>query len=299
MCFWRNEMTRVAKMLFGGSLAWVAVGVMVLTACPLLAADVTAPATTKPAPIIPTPDQAALIKQVQAEPTDEPAAKFDLNLADRKGVPNEHFGQMDQYFSNKHESFLKRDKAGPIGLLFVGDSITDFWGGRGAKVWAKEYGKFDPADFGVSGDRTEHVLWRIANGELDGISPKVVVLMIGTNNINSTADKIIAGDSKIVEQIHAKLPDTKLLLLGIFPRGVDPKKSKSVAAIRDKISTVNAAIARLDDGAKTRYLDIGDKFLTPDDVLTPEVMPDGLHPSARGYQIWADAMRPLLEEMMK
>jgi lysophospholipase L1-like esterase len=292
-------MTRVAKMLFSGFLAWFAVGVMVLTACPLLAADSTAPATTKPAPIKPTPEQAALIKKVQAEPLDEPAAKYDRNLTNRRGSRNDHFGQLDQYFLDKHESFLKRDKAGPIGLLFMGDSITDFWMGRGAKVWAKEYGKFDPADFGVSGDRTEHVLWRIENGELDGISPKVVVLMIGTNNINSSADKIIAGDTKIVEEIHAKLPETKLLLLGIFPRGVDPKKSRGVAATREKISTVNAALAKLDDGAKTRYLDIGDKFLTPDGVLTPEVMPDGLHPSANGYQIWADAMRPLLEEMMQ
>jgi beta-glucosidase len=201
-------------------------------------------------------------------------------------------------FMRMHESFLKRGKDGKIGVLFLGDSITEGWGTRGKDIWTKAYSAYDPANFGIGGDQTQHVLWRIDNGELDGINPKVVVLMIGTNNIGYPAADITKADVKIVSEIHQKLPDTKVLLLGIFPRGADPKSPK-VAAMREKIKQVNAELAKLDDGSKTRYLDIGDKFLTPDGVITKEIMADALHPTAAGYQIWVDAMQPLLDEMMK
>jgi lysophospholipase L1-like esterase len=125
-----------------------------------------------------------------------------------------------------------------------------------------------------------------------------VVLMIGTNNIGDTAENIIKGDTKIVAEIHAKLPDTRLLLLGIFPRGADPK-NPGTASLRAKITEVNASLAKLDDGAKTRYLDIGGKFLDADGALPKDIMPDALHPNAKGYQIWADAMQPLLDSMLK
>src|SRR5437762_12515461 len=127
----------------------------------------------------------------------------------------------DARFMKLHESFLKRRAEGPIGLLFLGDSITMLWT-KAPDVWNKYYGKFQPANFGIGGDHTEHVLWRIENGELDGISPKVVVLMIGTNNTaTNTADEIADGDEKLVEEIRAKLADTKSVLLGIFPHGPD------------------------------------------------------------------------------
>jgi len=220
------------------------------------------------------------------EPADQPAPKLG-----KDGAPQARFMQL-------HESFLKRGKDGKIGVLFLGDSITEGWNARGKEVWTKTYGKEDPANFGISGDKTEHVLWRIDNGELNGINPKVLVLMIGTNNIGYPAEDIAKADVKIISEIHAKLPDTKVLVLGIFPRGADPKDPK-VAGMRDKIKQVNQVLAKLDDGSKTRYLDIGDKFLTPDRMLTKEIMPDALHPNAKGYQIWADAMQPLLDEMMK
>jgi lysophospholipase L1-like esterase len=276
----------------------MAVAVILLTAPSCLAADTTSAPSTAPATAAPTQEQADFIKKVHSQPIDEPFAKYDIHVANKDGSPNPNFGKLDAHFSTKHEEFLKRGKSGPIGVLFLGDSITEGWGGGGKKVWAEEYGKLDPANFGISGDQTEHVLWRIANGELDGISPKVVVLMIGTNNIGYPADQIAAADTKIVEQIHAKLPDTKLLLLGIFPRGADPTNT-GTAGMREKIKTVNLALAKLDDGSKTRYLDIGDKFLTPEGALGKDIMPDALHPNAKGYQIWADAMRPLLDEMLK
>ncbi len=205
-------------------------------------------------------------------------------------------------FMELHRAFIWRGKEGPINLLFLGDSITEGWinGGRQAPdVWKQHYWQYQPADFGIGGDRTQHVLWRIANGELDGLNPKVLVLMIGTNNsaVNS-AEEIIAADKKIVEEIHAKLPETKVLVLGIFPRGADPKEPK-IAALRDKLKQVNAELAKLEDGNKTRYLDFGDKFLNEQGVLTKDIMPDALHPNHKGYEIWADAMQPLLDEMMK
>ena len=230
-------------------------------------------------------------------------------------------------FQKKHEEFLQRGKAGPIGVLFLGDSITEGWG-KAPEVWEKFYKQYDAANFGIGGDRTEHVLWRIANGELDGIHPKVVILMIGTNNTSANdADQIAAADKKIVKEIQAKLPETKVLLLAVFPRGprppavakpapaapgakpakpAAPKPVVSAQAMAEDaakrmaiINAINKELAKLDDGKKVRYLDLGPKFLGADGKIPMDVMPDQLHPNAKGYQIWADAMQPLLAEMLK
>src|SRR3984957_15791827 len=112
-------------------------------------------------------------------------------------------------WEKRHEGFVKIAQQGGIDILFMGDSITDFWRNRGSNVWNQCYAPRHAANFGISGDRTEHVLWRIDNGELDGIHPKVLVLLIGTNNIGYPADQILKGDLKIVQEIHEKLPDTK------------------------------------------------------------------------------------------
>lgn len=219
-----------------------------------------------------------------------------LPPVEKADVSAPKYGDGDQIqprFQTMHESFLRRGKEGPIGVLFLGDSITARWA-QSPDIWEKHFGAYQPANFGIGGDRTQHVLWRIDNGELDGISPKVVVLMIGTNNIGSSAEEITRGDKKIVEQIHQKLPNTKLLLLGIFPRSAN-----ATDPARAKIKAVNAELAKLDDGNKTRYLDIGDKFLDPNGNITKEMMPDALHPASVGYQIWADAIQSLLDEMMK
>jgi beta-glucosidase len=227
-------------------------------------------------------------------------------------------------FMQKHEEFLKRGKSGPIGVLFLGDSITEGWG-KAPEVWEKYYKQHDPANFGIGGDRTEHVLWRIANGELDGIHPKVLVLMLGTNNTGSNdADSIAAADKKIIKEIRTKLPDTKVLVLAVFPRGprpptvpkaapgakpakpAAPKPVVSAQAMAEDaakrmaiINAVNKELAKLDDGKMVRFLDINPKFLGADGKIPMDVMPDQLHPNAKGYQIWAEAMQPLLEEMMK
>jgi beta-glucosidase len=219
--------------------------------------------TPAPVPLPRTPDQAATPTPVSRNPT-------------------------------RHAECLYRIKEGDIGLLFLGDSITDFWPRRGEYSWLK-FAPYNPADFGISGERTDDVLWRITNGELDGIHPKVVVLMIGTNNATAgdQSEWTAAGIEKIVATIRVKLPESKILLLGIFPR--DPKAN----ARRTINANVNAIISKLDNGSSIRYLDIGNVFLDTNGDIPPDIMPDKLHPAAAGYDRWYAAMLPLLTEMMK
>lgn len=197
-------------------------------------------------------------------------------------------------FLKLHEAYVKIAKEGKTDLLFLGDSITFGWNAN-KPIWEKAFGAYNPANFGIGGDRTQHVLWRIENGELDGIKPKAVVLMIGTNN--SASDKpedTAAGVTKIVKTIQAKVPSAKILLLAIFPRGDKPNP------LRAKNEAVNKIIAKLADGRNVFFMDIGDKFLEPDGVtLTRETMPDLLHLSPKAYQAWADAISPKLAELMR
>jgi lysophospholipase L1-like esterase len=202
----------------------------------------------------------------------------------------------------RHEGFVKLAQQGGIDILFMGDSITDFWRNRGSNVWNQYYAPRHAANFGISGDQTQHVLWRLDNGELDGIKPKVVVLMIGTNNtgkdrngnLHNTIPQIIAGVQAVVADIRTRLPDSKILLLAIFPRG-----NKIDDFQRGEVAIVNTVLAKLDDGKMVKFLDIGANFLEADGTLPRSIMPDFLHPNQHGYQIWADAMNPTLDEMLK
>ena len=202
----------------------------------------------------------------------------------------------------RHEGFVAQAKQGGIDILFMGDSITDFWLNRGANVWNKYYAPRHAANFGISGDRTQHVLWRMDNGELAGTKPKVVVLMIGTNNtgkernsdkIRNTVPETIAGVQEVVADIRARLPESKILLLAIFPRGTldDPQRAQ--------VALINTVIAKMDDGKMVRFLDISPRFLDSDGTLPRSLMPDLLHPNEQGYQIWADAIEPTLDVMLK
>jgi lysophospholipase L1-like esterase len=202
----------------------------------------------------------------------------------------------------RHEEFVAEAKHGGVDLLFVGDSITDFWRTRAPALWQARYGKLRAANLGISGDRTQHVLWRLDHGEVDGLNPKVIVLMIGTNNTGLEGDRLTPrnspaeaaeGVAAVVSELRKKLPAAKILLLAVFPRShlaTDPA--------RLEVAAVNQRIAGLDDGHHVRYLDIGSKFLTADGTLEPTVMPDYLHPNARGYEIWAEAMQPTLDELL-
>jgi beta-glucosidase len=213
----------------------------------------------------------------------------------------------DGVFQKKHEAILARAKSGPIGLLFLGDSITERWH-IAPHIWETYYGKYQPANFGIGGDRTNHVIWRIEHGALDGIAPKVVVFMLGTNNsLDYSAEEIAAADRKIIGMIRAKLPDTKILVLGIFPRGPRDRTGKPVteagveeAAKRMRtIDAVNRDLATLDNGRDIRFLNINAVFMGQDGKIPNAIMPDQLHPGPAGYQLWADAMQALLGEMLK
>jgi len=187
-------------------------------------------------------------------------------------------------------------------LLFLGDSITEGWT-KAPDLWKENFEQYQAANFGISGDRTEHVIWRIEDGVLKGLRPKVVVLMLGTNNSSSqTGKEIAAANSRVVELIRAKIPEAKVLLLAIFPRGPrkgsDGRLDDGVARMK-VIHEANLELAKLDDGKQIRFLDIGAKFLGSDGKIPEALMPDQLHPNAAGYAVWADAMRPLLEEMLR
>lgn len=204
-------------------------------------------------------------------------------------------GAPNASFMANHEKFLALAKEGKARLVFLGDSITAGWGGNQA-IWKTHFGKHDPVNFGIGGDRTQHVLWRLENGELDGLKPKALVLMIGTNNIGGdTAEGITKGVTKIVEFIRTKSPETKILLLAIFPRGKDAVRGQPPA----KLKQINTALAALDNGSTIHFMDIGDRFFEPDGTLSKEVMPDFLHLSAKGYQIWADAISAKVDELMQ
>lgn len=206
-------------------------------------------------------------------------------------------GEPQAAFIKAHESFVAIAKEGTAGLVFLGDSITAGWKAQPG-VWEKAFGKYRPANFGIGGDRTQHVLWRITNGELDGIKPKAVVIMIGTNNSASDpADGIARGITKIVETVREKQPQAKILLLAVFPRGNRP--DGNLGELNEKLKEVNAIIAKLDDGKKVFFLDIGHQFVQGGGPISKEIMPDFLHLSARGYEIWADAISPKLAELMK
>jgi beta-glucosidase len=236
------------------------------------------------------------------------ASQCHAQTAALKPSASEAFPKKDDgTFLKKHEAILARAKSGPIGLLFLGDSITERWR-IAPHIWETYYGKYQPANFGIGGDRTSHVIWRIEHGELDGIAPKVTVLMLGTNNsLDYNAEQIAAADRKLVSMIRARLPDTKILVLGIFPRGPRDREGNPItqahideAARRmQTIDAVNRDLARLDDGKTIRFLNINEVFLGQDGRIPRAIMPDQLHPGAAGYQLWADAMQPLLESMLK
>jgi lysophospholipase L1-like esterase len=197
--------------------------------------------------------------------------------------------------TNRQAEVLQRakDNPGPCDIVFLGDSITQRWEREGQATWAKYYGDRKCLNFGVGGDRTQHVLWRIANGQLEGVRPKVAVLMIGTNNSkDDDPSDILAGVRTIVQELRTRLPDTKVLVLGIFPRG------ETFNGQRAKLLQVNQALARLADGKMVHYLDFGSQLIEDDGSIRREIMSDFLHPTARGYEIWAAAMEPKLKELL-
>ena len=236
----------------------------------------------------------------------------DANLDDYKNLANRHPGLLrekghlglqshDGRVEFRKIEIKELAKKGDIEVIFLGDSITDAWGGEGhneksngGEIFEKEFKPLKTANFGIRGARTQHILWGLQHGVLEGIHPRIVMLMIGTNNIGDNTAQEIADDiTAIVKEIHKSSPATKILLLGIFPRGEKP------APVRDKIKGVNVIISRLDDGGKTvKYLDISDMFVQPDGTISRQIMFDYLHLTPKGYQTWGDAVKGPINELL-
>jgi lysophospholipase L1-like esterase len=206
------------------------------------------------------------------------------------------YTQTNQRQGPRHEGFVETAKQGNIDLLFHGDSITDWWLQDANKpVFDKYFGQYRTANFAIAGDTTQGVLWGLKNGEGQGYQPKAVMLMIGTNNSGTfTAPEIAEGVGAVVGELRRDFPSAKILLLAIFPRSVpgDP--------VRDKLAEVNRIISRLDDKKNVFYMDIGRQFLDDKGVfLTDAFRPDNLHPAAKGYDIWGQAVSAKIAELMK
>lgn len=197
----------------------------------------------------------------------------------------------EQWWQRRHESAVRMTTYGRTDVAFLGDSITQGWEGSGEQVWLREIAPLKAANFGFSGDRTEHVLWRLQNGELIGMHPKLVVLMIGTNNIGKgeSPEQTADGVRAIVNLLHSELPQTKVLLLGIFPRGQSTNDP-----LRQRVEQATQLFKGVADGRWVQFADIGNIFLREDGELRTQVMPDLLHPNEAGYELWAKAVVPLI-----
>ena len=207
----------------------------------------------------------------------------------------------DERWMGRHDEFVAEAKQGGIDVLFLGDSITDGWRRAGQEIWDREYAPLKAANFGIGGDRAEQVLWRLRNGEAEGYQPKAVVLMIGTNNTgferdgttpHNTTPEIVEGVTTVVRDLREDFPTAKILLLAIFPR------AEKDSARRAQVIEINQSIAKLHDGRSVHYLDIGAKFIEADGTLPTDIMPDLLHPSEKGYQIRAVAIREPLKALL-
>lgn len=203
-----------------------------------------------------------------------------------------------KWWGPRHEQKVKEAAArrDEIKLLMIGDSITHGWEGGGKKVWNDYYARRGAFNLGFSGDRTEQVVWRIQHGEVDGLNPKLAVIMIGTNNTGHRMDppeEIAAGVKMIVDELRQRMPEMKILLLAIFPRSASPDDKMRVNNAR-----ADDIIKTFADGEHVVWLNINKTFLTDDGTLTKEIMPDLLHPKEKGYGLWAQAMEPTVKKLM-
>ncbi len=211
----------------------------------------------------------------------------------------------DKAWMDEVEVQRKVAKQGKGDILFIGDSITAGFpnayvkretNGKSELVYFFSYywGRFQVADFGIGGDMTQNVIWRLEQGTLDGLNPKLVVLLIGTNNgsdgVPYAIQDVADGVAAIIRILRAKLPASKILLMGVFPRGTWPEGWK-------RIKDLNVILSKMDDGKTIQFMDIGNK-LTPDGVPTTDIQPDLLHLNGRGYDIWAQAIQPVILKAM-
>ncbi|QXD25561.1 GDSL family lipase [Opitutia bacterium ISCC 51] len=202
----------------------------------------------------------------------------------------------DLGWMERHGKILVKIQKNPVDLVFLGDSITHGFDNpkTGNAVWKRDFAQWNPVNMGFGGDKTEHVLWRIDHGALDGIAPKVAVVMIGTNNWSANKPAEIAeGVIAVCDAIHNKLPQTKILLLAVFPRNNPGEEKRAI------VDNTNAVLENHKFPEWVTYLDIGPAFLDEKGILSRDIMPDLLHPNAHGYDLWSEAMLPTLSGLME
>ena len=202
----------------------------------------------------------------------------------------------------RHDELNRRSRSTDAAVIFVGDSLTEGWEDAGREVWDRYLAPRRAMNLGVAGDGTQHVLWRLQNGNLDGFSanaktgPRLAVVLVGTNNVSGdqyTAEEIAAGMIAVIKEIRSRLPRTRILLLGILPRDREPN------AQRARIAEANRLASPIADGRMVHFLDMGAAFLQPDGTISSDIMPDFLHLSARGYAVWAETMEAQLAALIE
>jgi len=204
-------------------------------------------------------------------------------------------GWAGNWWDKRHAQKIKQSKGADIDLLMLGDSITQGWE-ENAKGWQHFYQDRKAFNLGFNGDRTEHVLWRLRNGAVESMSPKLVVLMVGTNNTGQRmdpAEHTAEGVLAIVNELRERLPQSKILLLGIFPREESPYNE-----MRKRNESINKIISKYEDKKSVFYLNINQVFLDEKQILSEDIMPDFLHPNELGYRLWAEAIEPTIQQLM-
>jgi len=202
-----------------------------------------------------------------------------------------------------HEQLVEKAKKSGIDVYFVGDSITRRWGTSDLQYremlqnWTTNFFGWNAGNFGWGADSTQNILWRLENGELDGVNPRIIVVLAGINNVGNVpgpaekVENITRGLKAIVRVCQEKAPNAVIILTGIFPRNDN-------MAVIPEINQINQNLAKLADGTKVRYLNVNDKLADADGKLFPGMSNDKLHPTVKAYQIWADGLRPILTEIL-
>lgn len=250
---------------------------------------------------------AATLSQMSFAQT-PPAADSSTNAAPHRPVftargADQPSPRRDKNSLKAHEQLVEKAKMGGIDIYFEGDSITRRWGTSDYQWkanlanWNSNFFGWNAADFGWGADSTQNILWRLENGELDGVNPKIIVLLAGINNVGTVpggdekVENITRGLQAIVKVMQEKAPNAVIILTGLFPRNDN-------MAVIPEINKINENLARMADGKKIRYINVNDKLADQDGKLHPGMTVDRLHPTPKGYQIWADALKPIFTEIL-
>lgn len=208
---------------------------------------------------------------------------------------NEKFRvRKDPFYQMMHDEYKKQSKTGKINLLFFGDSITFGWTAQGKAVWDREFTGWTAGNFGVPGETSAGVLWRITHGEVAGLNPKAIVLLIGTNDLSEGTRPagVIENIGTIVGEFQKMAPEARVIIVGVLPRG--PTEN---LAYRKEIKAINEGLAKFDNGKKIRFLEFNAELLNQENNISEEMMPDYMHLSEKGYEVWANALRPVLSDL--